>query len=344
MNPAKTKVLIVKIGAIGDAVMALSMINEIDKRYPEAEITWLCGDIISPLIKSFSRINKVVTLNENKLLVGSKIEQFSVILKIWTKLFLRRFDLAVNAHRDKRYDLLLLTAIKKEYKSFTGKDRKNQLVQGRYHAVEYARLIHMEDDWKISEPVFPKIQISKAPEIERLIGESKGWKIILTPGGAQNLINGGIQRKWPIENYVLLAEKLIEKYSNAAIILAGSEHDKYAGNSFNKLPVVNLIGKTILTDIINLYNMSNLLITHDTGLLHLAKLSDIYTIALFGPVNPVERIGKNEKIDAIWLGNELPCSPCYNGKSFADCENNVCMKNITVDMVIKKAAKLLESN
>jgi heptosyltransferase-2 len=344
MNPAKTKVLIVKIGAIGDAVMALSMITEIDKKYPDAEITWLCGDIISPLIKSISRINEVITLNENKLLVGSKIEQFSVILKIWTKLIFRKFDLAVNAHRDKRYDLLLLTAIKKECKSFSGKDRKNQLVQGRYHAAEYARLIHKTDDWKISEPVFPKIQISKAPEIEKLIGESKGWRIILTPGGARNLINGGAQRKWPIENYVLLAEILIEKYSNATIILAGSELDKDEATCFNKLHVVNLIGKTTLTDVISLYNSCKLLITHDTGLLHLAKLSNIYSIALFGPVNPVERIGKNEKIDAIWLGNELPCSPCYNGKSFAACENNVCMKNITVDMVLKRAETFLESN
>ena len=52
MNPAKTKILIVKIGAIGDAVMALSMIHEIEVKYPNAEITWLCGEIISPIIRS----------------------------------------------------------------------------------------------------------------------------------------------------------------------------------------------------------------------------------------------------------------------------------------------------
>lgn len=344
MIPAKTKVLIVKIGAIGDAVMALSMINEIDKKYPDAEITWLCGEIISPLIKSIGRINKVIVLNDNRLLAGSIAGQISVILKTWIKMFLKNFDLVINAHRDKRYDLLLLTTFKKEYRSFTGKDRKNQLVQGRYHAIEYARLIHNVDNWRISEPVFPEIKISQKSDIENLIGESKGNRIILTPGGAQNLINGGIQRKWPIENYALLAKTLIEKFNNTTIIVVGAEQDKYVGNSFNKLPVVNLIGKTTLTDIISLYNRCNLLITHDTGLLHLAKLSNIYTIALFGPVNPIERIGKNEKIEAIWLGNELPCSPCYNGKSFADCENNICMKNISVDMIIKKVVKILEKN
>jgi lipopolysaccharide heptosyltransferase II len=342
MNSPKTKVLIVKIGAIGDAVMALSMIYEIDKRYPNCEITWLCGDIILPLIKRVKRIDRVISLNENKLLRGSKIEQISVILNIWIKLFLMKFDLVINAHRDKRYDLLVLTTIKKEYRSFTGKYRKNQIVQGRYHGSEYARLVHNKDDWEMPEPVFPKILLSEDKEVEKLISESKGKRIILTPGGAQNLINGGIQRKWPIENYVALTKALITKFKDISIILAGSESDRYAITNFDGLPIINLIGRTSLIVLIQLYNKCKLLITHDTGLLHLAKLSEIHTIALFGPVNPVERVGKNERIDAIWLGNTLPCAPCYNGKSFSDCGNNICMKNISVAMVVQRTLKILE--
>jgi heptosyltransferase-2 len=83
-----------------------------------------------------------------------------------------------------------------------------------------------------------------------------------------------------------------------------------------------------------------LLVTHDTGTLHLAKLSGIKIIALFGPVNPKERIGINENIEIIWGGTELPCSPCYNGKEFAKCANNVCMKNISVQSVLDKIADL----
>ncbi len=342
MKQGKVKILIVKIGAIGDAVMSFSMINEIDKKYPASEITWLCGNIIFPLISSISRINNVVSLDEKKLLTGTKFEQATVLWKVWMKLFLNKFDLVINAQRDKRYDLLVLTTIKKEYRSFTGKERKNQLVQGRYHAAEYARLIHNIDDWEIHEPVIPKINPPYDKDIDEIIAKSKKKRIILTPGGAQNIINGGIQRKWPVEYYKMLAKALIERYDDCSIILAGSKDDEYALSSFKDLPVINLIGKTTLVNLIYLYNKCSLLITHDTGLLHIAKLSDINTIALFGPVNPVERVGKNDKIDCIWIGNDLPCSPCYNGKSFADCENNICMKNISVETVFNKAVKILE--
>ena len=342
MKPAKKKILIVKIGAIGDAVMALSMIHEIDKKYSDSEITWLCGGIISPLIKSVRQISEVITLDENKLLSGSKIEQFVVVFTVWIKLFLRKFDLVINAHSDKRYNFLVFTTIKNEYKSFSGKNRKNQLVKGRYHAVEYARLIHGMDNWKMPEPVFPKIIPTQVNHIDELLGELKNKKIILTPGGAQNIINDGIQRKWPTENYSLLTKVLLEKIDRCSIIIVGSKSDEYVVDSFKNLPVINLIGKTSLTDLIYLYNKCNLLITHDTGLMHIAKLSDIRSIALFGPVNPIERVGKNEKIEIIWPGKDLPCSPCYDGKSFADCENNICMKNISVKIVFDQTVELLE--
>ena len=96
MKQGKTKILIVKIGAIGDAVMSLSMINEIDKKYPGSEITWLCGNIISPLISSIPRINNVVPLNEKKLLTGTKFEQAKVLFKVWIKFFLNAVITTAN--------------------------------------------------------------------------------------------------------------------------------------------------------------------------------------------------------------------------------------------------------
>ncbi len=343
MQKVKTKILILKIGAIGDSIMSLSMIHEIEKKYPNAEITWLCGNIISPIIKCVPEVKYVHTLDEKKLLTGSKISQLIVIVKIWMKLFLQKFDLVINAHRDSRYDLLLLTTIKKEYRSFTKSERKNQLVQGRYHAAEYARLVHGIDDWEMPEPVIKKINPQPSDSLIKLLNELKTKKIILTPGGAQNLINGGIQRKWPLENYSLLIKQLISKYDDSSVIIVGSNDDKYVMDELSNLPVSDLIGKTSLVELVYLYNQCDLLITHDTGLLHVSKLSNIQTIALFGPVNPIERIGKNEKIQSIWIGDKLPCSPCYNGKSFADCSNNICMKNISVEMVFNKAVKLLDS-
>lgn len=139
MNVYNKKILIIKIGAIGDAVMALSMLNEIDKKYPGAEITWICGKIIAPLIKNFERINKVIVIDDFELLRGNFLSRLKVLSKVWFLLALKKFDIVISAYKNKGYGLLALTTIKKEFRSFSYKDRKNQMVKGRYHASEYAR-------------------------------------------------------------------------------------------------------------------------------------------------------------------------------------------------------------
>jgi heptosyltransferase II len=341
MNSGKRKILIIKVGAIGDAIMALSMLNEIDKKYPDAEITWICGKIIAPLIKSFERINKVIVIDDFELLRGSFLSRLKVLSRMWRLLAFKRYDIAISAYKNRGYKLLALTAIKKEFRSFSDKGRKNQMVKGRYHASEYARLINGLDNWQIQEPVLPVITLSPNSIIDERIDKLNHPRFILVPAGAKNLINGGLQRRWPVEYYALLAKNLIAKYKDCSIILAGSKDDSWAYESFKDLPVTNLIGETTLIDVIYLYNKCDILITHDTGLFHLAKLSTIKAVALFGPVNPMEMAGNHKNINIIWKGWELPCSPCYDGKSFAGCSNNICMKNISVEMVLEKIADII---
>jgi heptosyltransferase II len=340
MNVDNKRILIIKIGAIGDAVMALSMLNEIDKKYPGAEITWICGNIIAPLIKSFGRINNVIVIDDFALLRGSFLSRLNVMFKVWLLLALKKYDIVISAYKNRGYGLLALTALKKEFRSFSGKNRKNQMVKGRYHASEYARLIHDIDDWQVQEPVLSKISLPPNSRIDEYIDKLNHPRFILVPAGAKNLINGGLQRRWPIEYYRSLAEQLITKYKGSSLILAGSKDDNWVLEHFKNLPVISLIGETTLTDLIYLYNKCDLLITHDTGLFHLAKLSSIKTLALFGPVNPMEMAGNHKNINWIWKGAELPCSPCYDGKSFAECSNNICMKNISVEEVLEKITEI----
>ncbi|MGA7722864.1 MAG: glycosyltransferase family 9 protein [Ignavibacteriaceae bacterium] len=342
MNAYHKKILIIKIGAIGDAVMALSMLNEIDKKYPGAEITWMCGKIIAPLINKFERINKVIVIDDFALLRGNFISRINVLCKAWFLLAFKRFDIVISPYKYSGYGLLALTTIKKEFKSFNGKNRKNQMVKGRYHASEYARLIHEMDDWQLPEPLLPGIRLTPNDRINGLIDKLNYPRFIMVPAGAKNLINGGLQRRWPVEHFRSLAKELLAIYPDCSVILAGSKDDCWAFDYFKDLPVFNLIGETTLIDLIDLYNKCNILITHDTGLFHLAKLSSIKILALFGPVNPMEMAGNQKNIDWLWKGAELPCSPCYDGKSFADCSNNLCMKNISVEMVMQKISDIMK--
>jgi heptosyltransferase-2 len=336
------KILIVKIGAIGDVVMALSMINAIDLKYEGAEITWLCGKKVESLLRNCSRINKIVTLNEKNLLTGNLFIRLSEIVKTWKKLFLRKFDYTVVAYRFSGYKFLTSLTFTGILKDFTGKNRLNTFIPGRYHAVEYARLILEKDNLETTETGFPIINVTSVNVILKQLNHLKGKTIVMNPGGAKNLINGGELRRWPVEHYRNLAIKLIQQHIN--IILIGSEQDEWVLDHFNNLNVINLIDKTSLIDLLYLFERCDLLLSHDTGVFHLAKLTGIKIIGLFGPVNPAERFGTKENVDIIFLGNTLPCSPCYDGKKFADCDNNVCMKNISVEKVYQMILNKLNSN
>ena len=338
-NKSKKKILVVKLGAIGDVVMSLAMINEIDIKYPEARITWIAGKTVEPLISSIPRIDEVIIINDSDLFTGKPVKKFIALFKIWIKLFGKRYDLIITAYKDNRYKLLTLTALGKVKKDFVGKVRRTTLTHGRYHALEYMRLINDTDDWQMKAATFPEFDIIPSPNLESAFLKPETKYVAIAPGGAKNLLSSNDVRRWPVENYVQVAKELSSR--KITVIIIGAQSDSWASEYFENTPVVNLIGKTSITDVVYIYNNCNLLISHDTGLLHLAKLSGIHTIALFGPVDPRWRVGKNENIETIWGGVDLYCAPCYNGKTFAECDNNICMKNIDPESVTNLAIKSL---
>jgi len=335
----KIKILIVKLGAIGDVVMALPMVTAIREKYPDAEITWLCGKIAAPIPESVEAIDNVITVDDALLFKGSAAQKFMTVFSCLKALAFRRYDYIITPYRDRRYKILTFLTGRKIFRSFDGRDRLNSIIPGRYHSVEYVKLFTGQDDHTIKERPFPRAAVPESQMIKELLFDNNKPVIAIAPGGANNLLNKDSLRNWPAANYGRLAELLAGGKYNFALL--GARTDEWTREYFKGLPVIDLIGKTSLLELIYILKNSALLITHDTGILHVGKLAGVKTLALFGPVNPCERVGKNERIEVIWEGSLLPCSPCYNGKIFAGCGNNLCMKNITVEAVYSKTLELL---
>lgn len=338
----KTGILIVKLGAIGDVVMALPMIEAARAKYPECEITWLCGKTVEPILKRINGIDNLVTIDDTKLFTGSIAEKIIEIVKCRKTFFNKKYNLIITPYRDRRYKLLTLFIKNERRLNFEGKDRLNSIIPGRYHANEYAKLILGLEDSEMQNAVFPKLNLEADLTIENIFNDLSAKYIALAPGGAKNLLNEDSLRNWHIDNYKKLAERLIK--DNLKVIILGAKSDLWVNKYLGDLDVINLVSKTSMPQLLNVLKRINLLISHDTGILHLGKLFNTVSIGLFGPVNPIERTAENETIKVIWKGNKLPCSPCYNGKYFADCKNNLCMKYISVDEVYDMSQSLLTTN
>lgn len=327
------KLLIVKIAAIGDVVMSLPLLSYFKKEYPHLHITWISGEAPAPLLGQTGLIDELIVIDEHKLFKGSLWEKFLEVYRVWKALKIQIFDLVITAHIDLRYRLFTLFTYAKKRRQFKRPPARSALVPGRYHTHAYLALASGKEGPHIPLAPFPSFTSSSLPQ-------NPSW-VALAPGGAKNVCADDAQRRWPIEYYVSLAQKLSQK--GFEIILTGSSSDAWILPYFEGVPCKNEVGKTTLLQLLDLYQQCALLITHDSGPLHLAKLVACPVLALFGPTNPYEKVSPaTEKITVLWGGEHLPCRPCYNGKVFASCTNPLCMKSLTAESVFEKALALLK--
>lgn len=319
-----TKILIVKIGAIGDVALSLSMLQA----FQESEITWVVGRASNSLLKSTGSVLRLITVDEFKLLEGNLISKIWEVLKVWRVLFFKKFDLVITAHPDPRYRILSLFSLKKEHRYFIRGD-KTFPVSGVFHGVHYLELAlgHKANDQKIN---WPKLTL---PPIEHLVGKLHNKPLlILSAGGCKNH-EGKKLRMWPVEYYVQLAQ-LLQKY-DCEIALVGMMQDEWILERFIGINVLSFIGKTTLLELIALLKRAVGVVTHDGGTLHLARLVGCNLCGIFGPSSPKDfSLDKDGEI-MLWGGTGLKCRPCYNGKTFAHCSHQSCMKQVYPEDVLE---------
>lgn len=340
----KKKVLVIKIGAIGDVIRSLTLLEHLKG----SDITWVCGKIPSPFVKSTGLVSEIIEVDEKKLFQGSFFQKFFELFRVWKKIgFFKSFDKVIIAHSDWRYNLFSLFVNAKEKRKFKRTLGKANPISGRYFANEYARLVLDQNDFisaaSNNSVIFPEIIYEESKMVRDLF--AKNEKVVaLAPGGANNILNPDNLRRYPIEKYVFLAEKLLS--SGFKVFITGSRDDDWAAGYFANLPVENLIGKTSLLDLFAIYKRCDLVITHDAGPLHIATLAKTKVLGIFGPTEPRTVAGEAflPHVNIIFGGEKLACAPCYDGKYFAKCKCNHCMQNISCEYVYERALKILQAN
>jgi ADP-heptose:LPS heptosyltransferase len=151
-------------------------------------------------------------------------------------------------------------------------------------------------------------------------------------------------RKWDKQNFIELGKKILLEQPNACLIISGAPTEQAEAEDVCKqigsTRVVSFAGKTTLRELLTLYSLSNFLVTNDSGPGHFSALTNIQTIILFGPETPKNFGPISLNAHVIW--KELVCSPCVNvfNHRFSPCNNNVCMKSISVEEVFSAVKNL----
>jgi heptosyltransferase-2 len=327
------RILIIKLAALGDAVMASTMLPALRERWPDAHITWLCGRGIAPLVHCFEGIDEVVTLDERRLLAGSLPVRAATLAVAMTGLAGRAYDLCLVAHKDWRYRLIPLAARCRTVRALGG---RNGPVPGRWHGDEYRRLALGEDGpFTASAPLATlRGAVAQGPSMR----DEAPAPVLLVPGGARNVMRDDDQRRWPVGHYRELAASLLAQ--GVPVTLVGGAGDRWVESAFAGLGVTSCIGRTDIAGLLALLARAAVCVTHDTGPLHLACLAGTPTVALFGPTLGAEKVPPYAR--ARVLSAALPCVPCYDGRDYASCPEAPCMQALSPEMVSRAVHELLQ--
>lgn len=201
-------------------------------------------------------------------------------------------------------------------------------------------------------PSLARLAVSSADEAEAeaLLDSphTRGALIILINPNASEL---RLERRWPASRFAQLISKLLQLVPNCQVLLIGTAAEAAYTETVQKgiLPqhlgrVRNVAGALSLGGLIALIGRARLMITNDSGPMHIAFSLGTPTVSMFGPVEPNHYSFEGTDSRHAILYHRIYCSPCVHHFDTAPCRgDNVCMKMITHTDVLNAALGILRS-
>ncbi len=322
------KVLFIRPGGIGDAVLLLPAIRVLKSSYPQVSIDILCEKRNSGVFEIEEGIIS------NFYLYDRDLDLFRILKN--------KYDAVIDTEQWHRLSAIVAFLTGSPIRIGFNTNERGRLFT---HRVPYSH-----DDYEVYsflhllEPLLGYIPEfhEEEPFIE-LNDNINEWAFISEPAVA--IFPGATirERRWGGENYGIVARGLIER--GFQVVIIGSSSDKEDARKILEIApqAIDLAGKTSLRDAGFILKRCALLICADSGLLHLAVGIGIPTLSLFG--SGIEKKWAPRGKRNIVLNKHLPCSPCTRFGYTPQCKRGIaCLNLISTDEVLKSAYRLLESN
>ena len=164
--------------------------------------------------------------------------------------------------------------------------------------------------------------------------ESGRW-ILLQPGARW------LNKRWPVENFVALAGQILRRHADVRLAILGGESERRLGQAIARVDpgrCLDLTGRTSLPEAVEWVRLGDLMITNDTGPMHVAAALGKPVISIFGPTEP-RRTGPYGQVEEA-LQARLACAPCM--KSYCSYEKPLeCLRAISPDTVVARVEAML---
>lgn len=347
------RVLVIKFFGLGSVLLTSPALQALKNKFPEAKVIFL----------SFSR-------NEEML------SQIPFVEERWTVdsdsmiSFVRSFLTVLRRLLDRRIDVVLDFEFFSKFSTLIGALARPRMQIGfalptRWRRWNLSHPVLLASDRHVTESFLAMLAPLGIQEKElsrpRITSSHPGERTLHLPARVRlwcadiicvnpNAGDTSLDRRWDARRYSEALEVLLDDYLDALFCMIGSSREReYTQRIVNQVRsgnerLVNLAGQTSLQGLIELFQRSRMLITNDSGPMHIAAAAGLPTVALFGPESPTfyGPLG-NQTIN---LYAKLECSPClniYDAKTFRCPISAKCMRDIPVDWVVNATHALMES-
>ncbi|UCG57563.1 MAG: glycosyltransferase family 9 protein [Phycisphaerales bacterium] len=353
MIPIDHKVLVIKVGGLGDVLMATPALRSLKKSFPSCYVYFATGLSNKAVLRNNPHVDEIIDINDTHLLAGHFPAKFTEALRL-LRVFRRiKPDETFILHRDWRYNLLAFLSGAENRYGFR-RDLKGLFltqsvadVRDRREIEKYLAVFSLKEGFcshGTEMDLFPsRTDVQLADDFFARLSGSSRW-IAMAPGGAANVKIEMETKRWPLEYYTQLAGLLLG--GGFGILLIGGASDRHftqqISAEFIGKQVVDCAGMLSIHGTYLVLKRCSILVTHDCGPMHVGACTGIPIISIFGPTAPTEYAPWGiDNCFCFWAGDTLPCAPCHAHGRFPVCSHRQCMYRVTSEMVYLKVNEIL---
>lgn len=340
------RILIIRLSAIGDVVMASGLVPALRARWPEAHLAWLTESSTAELLSANPRLDQVIVLPRQewrKLLRAHRYGRLlSALFAFVRALRAQRFDLVLDTQGLLKSAVWARASGARQRIGINSREGSRWLLTETITATtdapgmgseyrELATFLGAPADAFAPDLVLAETQYTVAAGRLESAGVESPYAV-LCPFTTRP------QKHWFEERWRTLAEQLREELGLTPVVLGGAGDREAAARITAGGLAVNLAGQLPLAQSAALVARAHLLVGVDTGLTHMGIATGVPTVVLFGSTRPYLEAGRaNVRI----LHDELECAPCRRHPSCGGAFD--CMRHHTPAAVLAAAAETISA-
>jgi len=328
------KILIIRFSSIGDIVLTTPVVRCLKTQHPDFEIHFLTKVAFAPLLSANPYISKVISIKNSTSEVTESLK-------------LEKYDYIIDLHKNIR-SLGIRWKLRVKTSSFPKLNvRKWLLVQfkinlmPKIHIVDrYFKAVKSLDVSNDNKGLDYFFSDSEKISSDQLPSSHRNGYVAMVIGGKHKT------KQLPVEKAVSILKKI-----NYPVILLGGKEDAEEGNLIQQQAgkhVYSACGKFTINQSAFLINQSLVVITNDTGLMHIAAALHKPIISIWGNTTPelgmYPYMPGYPELFKIFEVKGLPCRPCSK-IGFEKCpkQHFKCMMNQDIDAIVQSTVDFMES-